>query len=738
MNTRNRLYKNRYRIRIKDLIGRGEQGKVYKAKDEKEARTVALKIVSGSKDAREVAAGEARFLKDLDHKALIKVTDYFSDGTEQYLVMNYIPGEDLDTLLKFQGGPFPLEVVLRWADQLLDVLDYLHTRSSPIIHRDIKPQNLKLNERGEIVLLDFGLAKDAANGTLVYGYTKPYSPYEQITGRSTDARSDLYALGATLYHLITGITPTDAVERDQALRTGQPDPLRPSHEINNQIPPAISEILVKALEPDRELRWLSASEMRVALRGSPGNTSELVTVPMPVAPVLAAEITGVPEGRHDEPGLPGKWLEKAVTETAVFKEEKGRRQLFYRLTNEGVRIVFFDSLEAPIKCALEIARAIKIFPDLNLRMGIGAGPVQLEWVDGNISNVIGPGIKIAEDVMRCGDPGHILLTKAMVDHLEGVGNWSKVFVDFGEYKIGSGRQLRIFNLYKKQWSLVIAGIINNILWLAKGLITRSGGLSLQFPKSQRLGDLGNPNPTAIEAIVKPESPDKSESNGLRRIGLTGAAILLFFLGIWGIPRISSIVRPGPSPLKTLPSAVPVKIMEYYLELKGGKRIIESEGMGPNEGFRINFLPHQDGYLYILTPGREHRPMTLLTAKPKPFAGVSTNKVEKDILFKFPGERASPLGTPATDWNNVEFTIIFSANPLKTPNFFDKLALRNLSDMEIAEWDGFRSQYEEVGFERTTNPDSTPRVNIVSISQAKAGTSPLIFDVTIPRKQGDRR
>ena len=128
---------------------------------------------------------------------------------------------------------------MTWADQLLDALDYLHTQDPQIVHRDIKPQNLKLTSRGQIILLDFGLAKGQAGeisrvttAASIFGYTPNYAPLEQIQGLGTDTRSDLYSLGATLYHLMTGVKPPDALTRAAALVNGQPDPLLKPSEAN--------------------------------------------------------------------------------------------------------------------------------------------------------------------------------------------------------------------------------------------------------------------------------------------------------------------------------------------------------------------------------------------------------------------------------------------------------------------------------------------------------------------------
>lgn len=251
-------------------------GAVYEAIDERLDTMVALKeTLFTDERLRKQFEREARLLARMHHPALPRVSDHFAEGEGQFLVMQFIPGDDLSQMMLRKQGPFPPDQVLTWGDQLLDALDYLHTQDPQIIHRDIKPQNLKLTGRGQIILLDFGLAKGQTGGVSVvttsasiFGYTPNYAPLEQIQGLGTDARSDIYALSATLYHLMTGVKPPDALTRAAALVNAQPDPLVPANEISRSIGPEVANVLARAMSQNRDQRYATAADMRAALKGT--------------------------------------------------------------------------------------------------------------------------------------------------------------------------------------------------------------------------------------------------------------------------------------------------------------------------------------------------------------------------------------------------------------------------------------------------------------------------------------
>lgn len=280
----NSLIHQRYLISRR--IGQGGMGAVYEALDQRLGNTVALKqmLVSGE-HLDKAFAREARLLARLRHLALPRVIDYFIEEAGQFLVMDYIPGSDLQNLLE-QRSKIPVPEVLLWADQILDALEYLHRQNPPVVHRDIKPQNLKLSPDNEVMLLDFGLAKGYSGGNTqtaspasLHGFTLKYAPIEQIQGTGTATVSDLYSLGATLYHLLTGLPPIDALTRTCNHLNQEPDSLTPIQMMNPQVPNKVSQIVLKAMSLRMQERPASATEMRTEIQTI---KTESLTFPLPV------------------------------------------------------------------------------------------------------------------------------------------------------------------------------------------------------------------------------------------------------------------------------------------------------------------------------------------------------------------------------------------------------------------------------------------------------------------------
>ena len=254
---------NRYRI--DSLLGQGGMGAVYRAWDWNLDMNMAIKEnLDASPRAYNQFSREAQILSRLHHPNLPRVTDYFLiPGEGQYLVMDFAEGEDLQTMLD-RTGVLPEPQVIGWMIQVCDALSYLHEQPSAIIHRDIKPANIKVQPNGRVMLVDFGIAKfyDPHMVTLrgARAVTPGYSPPEQYGAGVTDVRSDVYALGATMYHLLTGRVPPESVRR----MVGSMN-LIPPHELNPQVNPAVEQVILKATAIAINDRFQKVSDLRAAL-----------------------------------------------------------------------------------------------------------------------------------------------------------------------------------------------------------------------------------------------------------------------------------------------------------------------------------------------------------------------------------------------------------------------------------------------------------------------------------------
>ena len=260
------ILNNRYRI-VK-LLGQGGFGAVYRAWD------MNLDVPCAVKENLELSQGaqtqfkrEASLLATLHHPNLPRVTDHFFIPDQgQYLVMDFIEGDDLKTMLERADGPLPEEQVLPWIAQVCDALTYLHNQQPPVIHRDIKPANIRITSKGQAVLVDFGIAKvynaNLATTQGARAITPGFSPQEQYGQGHTDDRSDVYALGATLYTLLTGEVPVESVQRITS-------PLAEPATVNPSISPNVESAIMRAMESSPAERFQSAGEFKAALERTP-------------------------------------------------------------------------------------------------------------------------------------------------------------------------------------------------------------------------------------------------------------------------------------------------------------------------------------------------------------------------------------------------------------------------------------------------------------------------------------
>lgn len=294
------------RYRVVRAIGRGGMGRVYLAEHMTLGAVVAIKEVRGleagdnHQDALERCVKEARFLVRLAHSNLPKVTDAFVENDRFYLVMEYIEGVTLESRLT-ETGPYGLNVreVVDWGLQISDVLAYLHSQLPPIIFRDLKPSNVMVRPDGSIRLIDFGIARNFQPGverdTSLLG-SVGYSPPEQFGREQTDTRSDIYAFGATLHHLLTGRDPS-----------GEPFKFPPAQMLNPAVPVSLSRAISASLAVDRDDRPASVQEIAAALLGAREQLADRLRSPTgdraAVTGAASARAAAVSAGRAGS-GLP--------------------------------------------------------------------------------------------------------------------------------------------------------------------------------------------------------------------------------------------------------------------------------------------------------------------------------------------------------------------------------------------------------------------------------------------------
>ena len=270
----------RERYELTAVVGAGGMGSVYRAEDIRlPGRLCAIKEVQADPNlSPEMQAQAARqFLQEasvlarLDHPTLPKVSDFFSEYGSDFLVMDYVPGDDLQHRINQAPAGIEEPIVRQWAEQITDALAYLHKQQPPVLHRDIKPANIKITPDGRIKLVDFGLVKLMAQDgartiTVVQGRgSAMYTPLEQYGNDSghTDVRTDIYALGATLYHLLCDSPPPDAKTRFL-----NPRAMKSPHEVNKNISQTISNAIMWAMEMHPNQRPSSIQQFCEVMRGN--------------------------------------------------------------------------------------------------------------------------------------------------------------------------------------------------------------------------------------------------------------------------------------------------------------------------------------------------------------------------------------------------------------------------------------------------------------------------------------
>ena len=449
-----------------EKLGEGGMGLVYKARDTHLDRLVALKVLPAGMmaDSRRKRrfVQEARAASALNHPNIITIHDVANDRGIDLIVMEFVAGRTLDKLIR-RGGLQPKEV-LTYAIQVADAMAQAH--SAGILHRDLKPSNIMVTKNDLVKVLDFGLAKltrratgaessttktmgTERTGTLdgMIAGTPAYMSPEQAKGRGVDARSDIFSFGAVLYEMITGTQPfrgddplsiLSSVIRDEPEKITALAPLAPIE---------LERVIVRALHKDPESRWQSMADLKFALTN--------ITTPstfggrrqaLEMASILFVDIAKYSLESMDRQTQLITMLQTIVRGTEHYRAANSQGDLISLPTGDGMALVFFHNPVLPVQCALEIARAAKQIPGLNLRMGLHSGPVYRHADINDELNVVGSGINTAQRIMDAGDAGHILVSSGLADVLAQVGQWNEHLVDFGEHSVKHGGVLHFYSL----------------------------------------------------------------------------------------------------------------------------------------------------------------------------------------------------------------------------------------------------------------------------------------------------
>jgi len=465
-------------------LGAGGMGEVYKVRNTLSDRLEAMKVLLpqsvGSAEQAERFLREIRLQAALDHPNIAALRTALRHGDQLVMIVELVEGTSLQALL--EQRPLAVPEAVSYFAQALAALDYAHGKG--VIHRDIKPGNILLARNGMVKLSDFGIARLARDRKLTASGTTLGSIYymspEQVTGSSElDFRADIYSLGVTFYESVTGKRPFQGEGEYAILSAHVSQTPAPPKELNSAIPPELDQIILKAMAKQPSDRFPTAAAFREALLKVPGvshsaalqhlSTGEVApreTVVLPatatprpegsrsaakgeleMAYVLFMDLVGYSKLPMDLQSDRIQDLVEIVRNTSAYGRAHENNQIISLPTGDGMALVFFQNLVAPVQCAIEVSRVLKTRPELELRMGVHTGPVyRIADINTN-RNVAGGGINLAQRVMDCGDSGHILLSKAVAEVLGQLSEWSGHLTDLGECEVKHGVKVHLVNFY---------------------------------------------------------------------------------------------------------------------------------------------------------------------------------------------------------------------------------------------------------------------------------------------------
>jgi serine/threonine protein kinase/tetratricopeptide (TPR) repeat protein len=598
--------------RILEKIGAGGMGVVYRARDERLDRDVALKVLPAEMltDSAAVASfrKEAHLLSRLNHPNIATIHDFDSQDGLNYLVMEYIPGVTLNQKVAVEA--LSQKEVIRLGVQLAQGLQAAH--SEGVIHRDLKPSNLRVTPDCRLKILDFGLAKlirpistddtQTATPSPVVG-TLPYMSPEQLQGEIADVRSDIYSAGVVLYEMVTRRRPFADAHGPQLTNAILHLSPQPPMERNRQVSLGMQNVILKSLDKNPEQRYQSARELQVDLeRLTPSvitttpspSTDQSQNLPLEIAHILFMDIVGYSLFPMDQQRHILRELQKSVCGDSEFARAKSADQLISLPTGDGMALVFFGDPEAPCKCALQVSRALRDHSEIKLRMGVHSGPIYRVPDINDSRNVAGGGINIAQRVMDCGQAGHILVSKAVADVLGQLRSWSGSLHEVGEIEVKHGARIHVFNLYTAD-----AGNLDPPRKLGLTKVARKGDSHRGKSASARPGPRQSSTKSKVSkssAIprVTPASVPKPS-----RIWLSAAAsVFLISMVALAIPTSRHWVLSFTLDKPAIPAGVPSLLNGHYLAVlpfgvKGDPSRLRSIAEGLDEALVTKLFTLQD-------------------------------------------------------------------------------------------------------------------------------------------------
>ena len=442
-------------------LGHGAMGVTYLAVDNVLRRKVALKLIELPQAARTSQAVHERFLREaraaacLRHPNVAAVFQFGASpsGRHCYYAMELIEGETLQERVQ-RDGPLSAKLVLEIAMQTVRALTAAAAQG--LIHRDLKPGNIMLT-RGDadtaevtVKVIDFGLAKaiadagsemDLTGGGFVG--TPNFASPEQFESGPIDVRADIYSLGVTLWFALTGKAPF--VGRNiEEIRSAQKSNALPLEQLEAaRVPPRLKSLLKSMLAFEPAARP-GIQELATSLRRCSAKE-----IALEIAHVLFIDVVGYSKLSINQQQATVDELTQIVRSGEQFQKADAADGLIKIPSGDGMALVFYTSPEAPVRCAIEISRALKDHPSLRVRMGIHSGPASgVVDVTGR-ANLTGAGLNMANRVMECGDAGHILLSKHVAEDLEEFEEWRPMLHDLGTIDVKHGVRLHVVNLYNE-------------------------------------------------------------------------------------------------------------------------------------------------------------------------------------------------------------------------------------------------------------------------------------------------